>query len=232
MIKRAFTLPEVLVTMMVLGLAMSLAMPSIMLSHEKNTTQAGFADAYKEANKAIFNYTVKNHCQGKLACTGLFNSDNPAEVLAPFFMGVQSGTDCWDGKGNNNGVINLNNMSCFVDGKGRIYAVESEDGTCSTNHYNSETDENNNVKKHKLQNSCGYLYVDLNGTKAPNTFGRDLFMFVITDASASYLYPNGGSLINPSGNLNNWTKTNCTSAGGITCGGRIVEEGWKVKYLK
>ena len=99
-VKRAFTVAEVLITLMVIGVLAALTMPSIMLSHEKNTTQAGFADVYKDMNKGIFNYTVKNKCQGKLDCTNLFDktTNNAAEQIANEFRAVKAGKNCWNGK--------------------------------------------------------------------------------------------------------------------------------------
>lgn len=225
---KGFSLSEVVLTMAILGVVMLLSTSPLILTHERNSTQAGFADSAKEINKALFNYSVKNQCQGKLSCTNLFDTtdNNTAELLSSEFLSTKKGDNCWDGRGDINGIVNLDNLSCFVDGKGRIYATQSIDATCATDYYGG------GATSHKLKKSCGYIYVDLNGKKAPNIFGRDLFMFIITDAANSYLYPNGGSLINPTGILDNWTTNNCTPAGGITCAGRIIEEGWKVKYLK
>lgn len=225
----AFTMSEILIAMLVLGILMAFTVPSLKLSHEKNSTQAGFASTIKDVNKALFNYSIKNQCRGKLGCTNVFANNNAAEALATEFSSVKRGTNCWNGKGNLNGFLNLDNLSCFMDGKGRIFATESLSADCSTDYLDNSFDNN-----HKLKNSCGLLYADINGQKQPNKFGRDIFMFIITDSSSSYLYPNGGKLLKTVSNKNiePWSEDNCNSSGGITCAGRIVEEGWKVRYLK
>ena len=232
--KIAFSLAEVLLTMLVLGILISFTVPSLTLSYERNSTQAGFATIIKDVNKALFNYSIKNQCKGKLSCTNVFANSNSTELLAPEFSAIKTGTNCWNGKGNLNGFLNLDNLSCFMDGKGRIFAfatdTESISADCSTNYYFDSTF----AGKHKLKNSCGLLYADINGQKQPNKFGRDIFMFIITDSSSSYLYPNGGKLLKTVSNkkIEPWSEDNCNSSGGITCAGRIVEEGMKVKYLK
>lgn len=237
---QGFTVGEVLITLLVLGILFSLTVPTIMRNHQRNTTQAGFTDFFKEFNKAIFNYSVKKQCQGKLSCTGLFsNIQNIENELAPMFRATKVGTNCWQGKKIVNNIdgsgstTDLNSKNCFVDAKNRIYVIEKISADCTTDFYNS-TNDTRTTKKHKLQKSCGYLIVDINGVKAPNTFGIDVFPFVVTDAVAAYLYPVGGSLSKASyAGLSSWKGT-CGDGNleGRTCGGRIIEEGWKVKYLK
>ena len=246
-VKRAFTVAEVLITLMVIGVLAVLSMPSIMLSHEKNTTQAGFADAYKEISKGIFNYASDNSvgCQGKISCTTLFQDDNTAELLATTFRAVKKGKNCWEGQEIRNNIdgsgstTDLNDLSCFIDGKNRIIATQTvlgdDDESCTTDFYIGQTTATGAALKNKLQKSCGFVFVDLNGQKGPNTFGRDVFVFVATDAPPSYLYPVGGSLLKDGSyeGLSNWKEDKCEEKGeGRTCAGRIVEEGMKVKYLK
>ncbi len=233
-----FTLGEVLIALVVLGLLYILTIPLLNHNYQRNVTQAGFADVFKEFNKAMFNYTVRKQCQGQLTCTGLFSEGkNQAEELSSEYQTVKIGNNCWNGKTIHNNfdgsgeTTNLNNLNCFIDGKNRIFAIEPV-SNCDTDYFDA-TGKNEN-KKHKLQKSCGYLFVDLNGEKSPNAFGVDVFAFIIADASTAYLYPLGGSLLKSSySGLSKWKGT-CGdgSNDGRTCAGRIVEDGWKVKYLK
>ena len=110
--KKAFTLAEVLLAILIIGVLITLTTPSILLSYEKNTTQAGFADVFKDLNKGLFNYSKTQQCQGKLSCTTLFTNDNMAEELASTFHAVRKGTNCWNGKSiyNKSGKLTLKNV--------------------------------------------------------------------------------------------------------------------------
>ena len=236
---KAFTVSEVLITMLVLGILFSLVAPSIYNSYERNNIQASTIDAFKDFNKATFNYTVQEKAQGNLIITGAFSSgSNPAQALSTFHNGVSKvGKNCWQGLSINSNFdlngsdISFDDYDCFIDGKNRFWAIESFEDDCSTNLYAG-----NASKKHKLKNSCGYLILDINGLKGPNAFGRDVFGFVITNATSAYLYPMGGSLAKNiyGGQVKSWQNGACSqnNKDGRSCAGRIMEEGWKVKYLK
>ena len=237
-----FTLSEILVTMLVLGTLFLIYLPTLMNSHEKNTIQAGLIDAFKEFNKVIFNYTSSEakRCKGNLTCTNTFSSDGqPAHEFSSEFQGVPFvGKDCWGGItiasdiDKRGSEIDLSGYECFIDGKNRIWAFYNFKTDCATNLYNNAASR----KNHKLEKSCGYLIVDLNGKKTPNTFGRDVFVYIITDAVSAYLYPVGGSLAqNSFGGVGVWQGTCGDDDGskeGRTCAGRIMEDGWKVRYIK
>ena len=60
--------------------------------------------------------------------------------------------------------------------------------------------------------ACGQIIVDLNGEKGPNTYARDVFMFVVQE--------NG---LVPAGNMQNY---NCiASSGGLSCTHKVLTEG-------
>ena len=233
-----FTISEVLVVLAILGVLYSLTGLILHYNYHRRTVQAGLADVFREFDKAMFNYSIKKQCQGQLVCTGMFsNGHNAAQEISREYQTIQVGTNCWNGRVIDNnldgsgGTTNLNNLNCFIDGKGRIFAIQTV-SDCSTDYFNN-TSANAN-RKHKLQNSCGYLFVDLNGEKSPNTFGQDVFIFIITDHAPSYLYPLGGKLLKSSySDLSTWSGT-CGdgSQEGRTCAGRIVEEGWNINYMK
>jgi len=249
--KSCFTFSEMLISLTIIGILCSFYLPTLHQSYEKNTTQAGFQDTIKAMDKALFNYSNKSNCQGKLDCTNLFTDDKTAEKVSTLFKPGIVGKNCWHGKKiynkinskaeNDSDLTDLNNLSCFIDGNGRIYAtetIESKNGICSTQLRTATW----HGRKHKLDTSCGYLFVDLNGDKAPNTFGRDVFIFIITNTAPSYLYPMGGTLLqSPAyGNLTTWIGTcgdnmhgeDKDTLEGRTCAGRIVEEGMTINYLK
>ena len=159
-----FTISEVLIVLAILGVLYSLTISILHYNYHRRTVQAGLADVFREVNKAMFNYSVKNQCQGKLSCTGMFSDGhNAAEAIASEYQTMQVGTNCWNGRtihtnlDGSGDTTNLNDLNCFIDGKGRIFAIQTV-SNCSTDYFNN-TGANAN-KTHKLQDSCGYLFID------------------------------------------------------------------------
>jgi hypothetical protein len=87
----------------------------------------------------------------------------------------------------------------------------------------------------------GYMYIDVNGGKGPNIWGRDIFIFYISDEGV--LYPCGGkdyALYNRQTDLAsnssywknyyNGTKEENAQKYGDYRTGQLMEEGWKMNY--
>jgi hypothetical protein len=93
------------------------------------------------------------------------------------------------------------------------------------------------------------VFLDVNGKKAPNTFGRDVFAFML--ASNGKLYAGGtkeyGCLIEAAVYGNCWAdrytwdgtqypNNGCLylnqgkNVSGFGCAGRIIADGWKMDY--
>lgn len=78
----------------------------------------------------------------------------------------------------------------------------------------------------------GNILIDINGGASPNSFGRDLFAFVL-DIKGQPI-PVGSTALN--GESNNWKSdnenTSCLigNAIGRGCAGRIIEDDWKMEY--
>lgn len=77
--------------------------------------------------------------------------------------------------------------------------------------------------------------MDVNGAKPPNMYGRDTFLFEITNGKGPLLYPFGGSDYDTAINGGHWDAESggCGvngSTAGFYCAGRILEEGWEMNY--
>ena len=236
--KQAFTFAEVMTVLLLIGVLMVLTLPSIQSSYNTNVTKTSFVDTFKEFNKGLINYSMKDNSYKRLVETNLF-SGNFAQNISAQFSAKYVGNDCWNGisiKQNfdtSGNQINMSDLSCFIDGDETIYAFEIFPNPCTTDLYDG-------AGKHKLKQSCGILYFDYNGKKAPNAFGRDVFAFIITDSASSFLYPVGGNFLKPipAGykltGISKWKNSSCgdnSNNDGRTCAGRIIEEDMKVKYL-
>ena len=80
-------------------------------------------------------------------------------------------------------------------------------------------------------NTAGNIWIDINGPQTPNTYGRDVFMFMIGQNGT--LLPMGGQTLANLGadywNSNRGCQTGHISQG-ITCTGRLVENGYEFDY--
>jgi len=95
----------------------------------------------------------------------------------------------------------------------------------------------------KIKALCGASYIDVNGEKGPNQYGRDLYYFKIS--SDGILYPWGGKDIQVyesyfGGSASYWKNVGlaCGTSGstdikfhaGKHCAGRVIDEGWEMNY--
>ena len=95
------------------------------------------------------------------------------------------------------------NFARIVLADGAIYDVEQKDRcdgyytSCVTDQYgNCKKDENgNNIPTTIHQPECGYIRIDVNGTKGPNKFGKDIFWLNIykDNIGLNLGYPFGGT---------------------------------------
>lgn len=182
----AFTLAEVLITLGIIGVVAAMTIPTLMDRIRNQQLKGMWKKEYSTYSQSIMNILSDNN--GTLV--GLCNSGDHDCFLDKFLTYMKYIKKC------NNGVA-----GCFygdaefkylsgepvtgwgVDASavlsdGAIIDVYYGDSTCSWIGANSTTP------------SCGYLYVDVNGRKTPNTIGIDIFKM---DVLANGIKPMGYS---------------------------------------
>lgn len=84
-------------------------------------------------------------------------------------------------------------------------------------------DDNGNISSaDKVFSSKQTAFVDVNGIKPPNTFGKDVFYFVIDfDKGVVRPYDYSG--------LENTVNSRCMDTG-FSCATKIMRESWKINY--
>lgn len=87
--------------------------------------------------------------------------------------------------------------------------------------YNYDED-GNQVSAEDIYTSFQEVVVDVNGTKPPNTFGKDVFVFEI-DFNNGVVRPYAYGTAHP------YADTTCLSTG-LTCATKIMRDGWKINY--
>jgi len=244
----AFTLAEVLITLVIIGVVAALTIPTLVNNYQKTEYLTALKKAYAGFNQVLIQISADKGCVGDLACTGLFASDSTQKTLGDELVKYlkivknceDTGAGCfsdnvspfYDGSGLRNNVYETTTGYRFIAEDGASYLIYNEKddngADCISNYSTSG--------KGALSQLCGDLYIDVNGpTKGPNNFGRDIFYFYITNGKGPMLYPRGGSDDNMdspwnSGNIMCGSNIDDGNEDSSTCAGRIIEEGWQMKY--
>lgn len=179
MIKRGFTLAEILITLGVIGVVAAVTMPTVIKNYKVKQTVTQLKKDYSMISNAIL--MAKNEHDG-LENWGLTGENQAssitfAEKVKPYFKIVK---DCGTGLGE----------ECVI--QDYFYRLSGSKG--SSNDYKFSS---NIYYKIKIANgssiifrpksscapgstsACGEIYVDTNGKHAPNTLGKDIFYFMV-----------------------------------------------------
>ena len=218
--KIAFTLAEVLITLGVIGVVAALTLPSVIASYKNQVTVAKLQKAYSVLNQAYQNSIADNgpaenwQESNEIGVKEYFN-----KYWRPYFKGIK---DC---KSNYNicgysvqpfKYLNGTQSPLVVSGSRPFFKTNDDIFFMFTN---ATTDAEGNPVL--MQN----IYVDINGSKQPNTFGKDVFIFerVLGKGFLPLGHEQPISTINSS----------CRKSGGGTfCARKIMSDGWKINYLK
>jgi prepilin-type N-terminal cleavage/methylation domain-containing protein len=202
---RAFTLAEVLVTLIIVGIVSMMVVPQLLndtknaelatkLQKESAVVQQALKLLAVDSGGAILN-NPNFSCSGNVVSCQTTSSANALNDFASrlnIAKNCGSGTGCWYSSpikylGGTQADPNLENLWNNNYGKailadGTLITVFIYNGNCSGNFGSPPVDS-------PLYNSlCGTLTVDVNGKTGPNQYGRDVFEFWIARKG---VYPMG-----------------------------------------
>ena len=243
----AFTLAEILITLGIIGIIANMTIPQLVADSQKRQYTTGLEKAYTEFNQALIQIASDSGCIGDLACTGIFDPSTTQESLGNELVKYfKLAKNC---ESNNGGPTIYgcmsNNTSANYDGTSArqnyydvpfFYRFITSGGVSfmTGNWKKNCTDSLSTGVTNNMTQVCAEMYVDVNGFKKPNNVGRDIFHFYITNGKGPLLYPSGGADDN---NNSPWIDSSgsprsCYSgdAYGDYCAGRVIEEGWQMKY--
>ena len=207
--KIAFTLSEVLIVIVIIGIVAAITLPSVINNTNKQEYVSRLQKTYSNLSQATNRIIAE---EGSFKGTdGGWNTSSSAlrDMYKKYLNNVKecdNHTSCIpdiiDYKNlngtSNNGMYHLtNNYDGIVLQDGTFLSFLSSSG-CN---FDQETYCGD-------KDMCGVIHVDINGSKKPNQWGRDAFRFYISETG---LYPTGC----------NWNKT-CT---GQTCTCKVLREG-------
>lgn len=234
-----FTLAEVLITLGIIGVVAAITIPVLISNSQKQQWTTQLQKTYTTLNHVLVHVANDYGCSDNLACTGLFNSSSSLQILgdavAAYYKVTQNcqlnaNQGCfsnsvgpnYDGTGTRDTTYDSFAGYRFVTADGVSIIISGTFNNCSTNDGPTY-----------LSQVCSLVFIDVNGLKGPNNYGRDIFKFFISNGKGPLLYPVGGSDCNISGTGCSWKNgDNCNSnnTSGVRCPGRIMEENWQMKY--
>jgi prepilin-type N-terminal cleavage/methylation domain-containing protein len=208
--KNGFTLAEVLITLSIIGVIAALTMPTLVVKYQKLQTVTQLKKVYSVLNQAMRLSEVDN---GDYAGwdTTLSAKDYNEKYWLPYFRVMKicdTYQDCgytsgypWFGS---NGVVNSTAAvspslrTTFITAEGILYSIWM---------YTSS-----------VGNVSHYIVIDLNNSKPPNQYGKDVFWF--ERAAEKGVLPGGWG----SGTAD------CSTTGiGFRCAAKIANDGWEIK---
>ena len=234
--KIAYTLAEVLITLGIIGVVASLTLPSVVANYKKQVTVNQLKKAYSTLGQVAQKAVADNGPVG-LGVGSTVTVDEVKEFFntywLPYFKGVSVfpedkkvilNDDLWHYKTYAGNIYNVAIATIYSSGRiffstadGMTYFIDIMDWK------NVIYDDNGNISSaDKVFSSKQTAFVDVNGIKPPNTFGKDVFYFVIDfDKGVVRPYDYSG--------LENTVNSRCMNTG-FSCATKIMRESWKINY--
>lgn len=232
----AFTLAEVLITLLIIGVVASLTIPAIIAETEKAETAAQVKKYQSVISQAVMNIKIE---YGSILASPLNSNENHSSgwnALKKYLnltkdCGTATGGTCWANEMylylNGQNDRDFNNVGSTGRGitqdGASIYYVAKAYCTYNRSMTNSGPLYNSN---------CAIISVDVNGYKPPNRLGRDVFGWYIMNNGT--VYPMGGlddiySGCSPSSSDISVDDNNGAPGYGLGCTAKVIKEG-KINY--
>jgi prepilin-type N-terminal cleavage/methylation domain-containing protein len=227
---KGFTLAEVLITLGIVGVIASLTMPTLFQSYQKQVVVNRLKKVYSVLSQAtLMPYGESNGIYSDLLGIGGNTSGDKTEKFftnywLPHFSSPNIANDSFYSDtdayyrldGNKVGIRIItsyaNDRVSYSTSDGTIYTVFIK---------TTSSKDENNTERYEYSSSMN-IYVDINGTKNPNTLGKDVFIFT-ADFTKNQVIPYGADLDEET--INN----NCNkNSSGTTCATKIINAGWKI----
>ena len=163
--KKGFTLAEVLITLTILGVVATLIIPNIVKSYEKRQTITKLQKIYSELNRLMTVTVIEN---GPVSTWQGTSQEKIQKYIIPYLKVKETLT-----------MPEVRNQA-----GGKFYQISGKQETSVTfiqGSWDNSALAVNLTNGIQLwinigQKNC-FFYVDLNGHKKPNTFGKDIFTF-------------------------------------------------------
>lgn len=178
----AFTLAEVLITLGIIGVVAALTIPTLIQNANEKATITAVKKAYSVLSQA---YTMAENENGTPDSWGITANPSPAllNMMKPYLRISKDCTDssqgCFPAGVNYKFLATSRGFDGIYD-DADIPKLRLSDGTSIKAITSSSTCGAVEGTTLALQNVCGRYFVDINGDKLPNSYGKDLFHFWLT----------------------------------------------------
>lgn len=214
--RQAFTLAEVLITLGIIGIVAAVTMPTVITNYKKKQVVTQLKKSYSLISQAVKLSETQN---GE---TKFWNLNAPSEefmntYITPYLKNNEKlSTVVLNSK------IQYKTLSgeTIKTGTGTIqgYTIKLADGSFLI------VDE-----WYPENNSFRTIYVDINGYKKPNTLGKDLFGFFITNESRVNPYGQYKEPLQLDEIIKSSSGQGCdTNGAGLLCSALIMHDNWEI----
>ena len=219
--KAAFTLAEVLITLGIIGVVAAMTLPVIVGEYQKQVTVVHLKKFYTTINQALRRSEVDNgeykywQIGDDIGASAYFD-----KYWKPYLRGVticKTYLECNYTSNQPFSDINGTKAGAVLISETSRTTIKLPDGTVVINFTSmgGTADEEGNLVDDHISSA---LYVDINGGKGPNRFGKDVFVYI----------RNESGIINPYLiNLKD-ISTRCNRQTGDGCAAKIMKDGWRI----
>lgn len=257
----AFTLAEVLITLGVIGVVAAMTLPSLINNYQKiayvNQLKAGYTLVNEGFQRMLALESVFDIEDTELMKAVAENGGDTDKVAAEtavrpiiekYFKeagfvsreNLRTESDCNKLVGTGARFWNLGDKSTCSGNFNMQYLMPNGmymnlylNSPCTQSSISNEEIKNNGG--HMLK-SCGHIWLDINGKKGPNQWGRDGFIFALSQNGMVYPFLGHDHNIWYEGKTDdNYVINQCNpsiqSSKGTTCSSRIIDlNNWKMDY--
>ena len=181
-----FTLAEVLITLGVIGVVAAMTMPTLIQKQNEKATVTKLKKVYTVLSQA---YLMIQKDYGEPM--GWLQTNDNSEIGNLFAKYMKISKNCGTGKGcfSPDDIKGLDGTThASHNSRSEMSKLITADGySVSFRIHNKNCNDIRGTNK-QLENVCGWVTVDINGNKKPNTFGKDIFEFNINKYG---IYPYG-----------------------------------------
>lgn len=221
--KRGFTLAETLITLGIVGIVAALTIPSLIASYQKKQTVVKLKKVYAILNQIARSSSDENGDAATfLTANTIVTEQKTKEFFEKYWFSylngptiIKSAPDIYTLNGKNLGVY----VGTYYDWGARAYFTTMDGISYFVWLMKWVKDENTNESK-AYYSTTQTIYVDLNGTKQPNTLGLDVFTFEIN-------FDDNNAVCNCAKSSKEDVNRNC-EASGTCCAEKIKRDGWTI----
>ena len=213
-LKKAFTLAEVLITLVIIGVIAAFTIPTVVSNYRKQEYVSRLKKTYSALSQVTGRIIVEEGNPKASVGGWCSSSANVFNLYKKYLNNAKeclNGENCWE-------TVNISNLqsgasynysdsnSRIILGDGTFLMFRQTSSDCSLGGDNND---------YGMYQFCALLWVDVNGAKGPNTWGRDNFQFVITEDG---LKPRGCGL------TPQYVSSKCTNGDGHACACKVLTE--------